>query len=175
VSQNIISLKLFLHKYYNNPLSAEDCHKCENLHTSDLAICITMNWKQKLLGKWSWKRPFISLLWIYIMLVVFAYFFGSKLLFRPPHSGYAHDGLRYRSMENGVTPKIGYTWLAPHDDKSPVLFFSHGNAEDIADYEWLFDEWNQAGCGVFAYDYPGYGISEGSPTESSVNDATSKA
>jgi alpha-beta hydrolase superfamily lysophospholipase len=134
-----------------------------------------MIWKQKLIGKWSWKRPFISLAWIYVLLALFAYFFGSKLLFRPPHSGYAHDGLRYRSMENGVTPKIGYTWLAPHDDKSPVIFFSHGNAEDIADYEWLFDEWNQAGCGVFAYDYPGYGISEGSPTESSVNDATSKA
>ena len=132
-----------------------------------------MTWKRKLLGKWSWKRPFISLAWIYFLLSIVAYFFGSKLLFRPPDCGYASDGLRYQTIENGVTPKIGYTWLAPRDDKSPVLFFSHGNAEDIADCEWLFDEWHQAGCGVFSYDYPGYGISTGSPTEASVNAAAS--
>jgi len=56
-----------------------------------------------------------------------------------------------------------------------VFFLSHGNAEDISAYDWVFDEWQNAGCGVFAYDYPGYGISEGTPTEASVNESAEKA
>jgi abhydrolase domain-containing protein 17 len=134
-----------------------------------------MNWKQKLLGKWSWKRPFLSLLWIYFLLAIIAYIFGSKLVFPAPASGYEKDDIRYQVIDNGSATKIGYTWLKPKDDKAPVFFFSHGNAEDISAYDWVFDEWQQASCGVFAYDYPGYGISAGSPTETSVNESTERA
>lgn len=134
-----------------------------------------MNWKRRLLGKWSWKRPFVSLLWIYFLLALIAYFFGAKLLFRPPDSGYTMDNTRYYAIENQTTAKIGYTWLKPPHDKAPVIFFSHGNAEDISGYDWIFDQWQQSGCGVFAYDYPGYGISEGAPTEASVNESAETA
>lgn len=134
-----------------------------------------MNWKRRLLGKWSWKRPFISLLWIYFLLALIAYFFGAKLLFRPPESGYTMDNTRYYVMEKQTTAKIGYTWLQPPNDKAPVIFFSHGNAEDLSAYDWIFDQWQQSGCGVFAYDYPGYGISEDAPTEASVNESAEAA
>lgn len=130
---------------------------------------VSMNWKQRLLGKWSWKRPFVSLLWIYFLLAIIAYFFGHKLLFRPPARGYELDKARYHVIEQGSGSAIAYTWLHPPNDKAPVIFFSHGNAEDLSAYDWIFDQWQQSGCGVFAYDYPGYGISEGTPTEASVN------
>lgn len=136
---------------------------------------MTVNWKQRLLGKWSWKRPFVSLLWIYLMLAIIAWFFGHKFLFRPPVCGYEIDQTRYHVIEPGVGRTIAYTWLKPSHDKAPVIFFSHGNAEDLSGYDWIFDQWQQSGCGVFAYDYPGYGISEGEPTESSVNESAETA
>lgn len=130
---------------------------------------LRMNWKQRLLGKWSWKRPFVSLLWIYCLLAIIAYFFGHKLLFRPPARGYELDKARYHVIKQGSGSAIAYTWLKPPHDKAPVIFFSHGNAEDLSAYDWVFDLWQHARCGVFAYDFPGYGMSEGAPTEASVN------
>jgi pimeloyl-ACP methyl ester carboxylesterase len=131
---------------------------------------VNVDWKKKLLGTWSWKRPFVSLAWVYGIMAVVALVFGSRLLFRPPVAGYEADGVHFRRME--VEGKaLGYVWRAPRDASSPVLFFSHGNAEDLADYEWLYEEWENRGYGVLAYDYPGYGISSGVPTEESVNEA----
>jgi alpha-beta hydrolase superfamily lysophospholipase len=134
-----------------------------------------MNWKRRLLGTWSWKRPFISLLWIYVLLAIIAFFFGEKFLFRPPVSGYELDHARYHVIERDGEAKIAYTWLKPRNHKAPVFFVSHGNAEDISGYEGIFDQWQQAGCGVFAYDYPGYGLSEGKPTGKSVNESAERA
>jgi fermentation-respiration switch protein FrsA (DUF1100 family) len=53
----------------------------------------------------------------------------------------------------------------PADPNSFVLLFSHGNAEDIGHNEDFFELANQAGFGVFAYDYRGYGLSDGKPGE----------
>jgi pimeloyl-ACP methyl ester carboxylesterase len=134
-----------------------------------------MNWKKHIIGEWSWKRPFISLAWIYVILAIIAFFFGEKLLFRPHPCEYANDGIRYKLIENGATPAIGYSWVAPPDDVSPVIIYFHGNAEDIADNAWLYDECNQRGYGIFALDYPSYGISAGVASEDSVNRASATA
>lgn len=86
-----------------------------------------------------------------------------------------------------------YTWQTPHvinigDQKMPVaaywhpgtnatatVLFSHGNAEDIGDLSELFDALAQSGVSVLAYDYPGYGLSAGSPTEKGCYEAAEKA
>src|SRR5215813_8849549 len=46
-----------------------------------------------------------------------------------------------------------------------TVLFSHGNAEDIGDDESLLERIRAAGFAVFAYDYQGYGTSEGRPSE----------
>ncbi|MBI5689483.1 MAG: alpha/beta hydrolase [Verrucomicrobia bacterium] len=49
-----------------------------------------------------------------------------------------------------------------------TLWFLHGNAEDLGDLEPFLRQLHAAGFAVYAYDYPGYGGSGGSPTEASI-------
>ena len=48
---------------------------------------------------------------------------------------------------------------------SLTLLFSHGNGEDIGHAKEYLEELRDLGLSVFAYDYLGYGLSEGSPSE----------
>ncbi len=42
---------------------------------------------------------------------------------------------------------------------------SHGNAEDLGDDRYWLENLRHVGFSVFAYDYEGYGTSEGQPGE----------
>ncbi len=129
-----------------------------------------MNWKKILIGKWSWKRPFISLACIYLLLGIIAVFFADRVIFIPPPASYAADypGLRYLKSTEGES--IAYIHMTAAAGK-PTLLYSHGNAEDLADSQPLYDEFHAGGLGVFAYDYPGYGLSTGTPSEESTQRA----
>ncbi len=133
-----------------------------------------MNWKKHLIGEWNWKRPFKSLLWIYLILCVVAVFFADHLIFQPPAPSYPPElkGLLH------LKTKAGEDIAAVHYPAAkgmPTLLYSHGNAEDLGQSIELYQEWHGQGIGVFAYDYPGYGQSSGSPSESSCERAIQSA
>ena len=46
-----------------------------------------------------------------------------------------------------------------------IVLYSHGNAEDLGDLDPLLAPLRALGLDVVAYDYQGYGTSEGTPTE----------
>lgn len=125
-----------------------------------------MNWKRILIGKWSWRRPFISLASIYLMLLVVAVFFADRIIFIQPPSSYgkSEPGLGFVKTLEGES--IAFIHL-PAASGMPTLLYSHGNEEDIADSSPLYDELHASGLGIIAYDYPGYGLSTGSPNEAS--------
>lgn len=129
-----------------------------------------MNWKQILIGKWSWKRPFISLATVYALLALVAVLFADRLIFMPPPPSYTgdHTGLRFVKTDEGES--IAYIHM-PAAEGMPTLLYSHGNAEDLAHSEELYDEFHASGLGVIAYDYPGYGLSTGTPDEASTQRA----
>lgn len=129
-----------------------------------------MKWKQILIGKWSWKRPFISLASVYLMLAMIAVFFADWLIFIPPSPSYTavYSGLRFLKTAKGES--IAFVHL-PAAEGRPTLLYSHGNAEDLADSKTLYDEFHVSGLGVIAYDYPGYGLSTGTPDEASTQRA----
>jgi pimeloyl-ACP methyl ester carboxylesterase len=52
--------------------------------------------------------------------------------------------------------------------RRPLLLFTHGNAELIDDWAREFAEARRAGVGVLLVEYPGYGRSEGRPSEASI-------
>jgi abhydrolase domain-containing protein 17 len=52
-----------------------------------------------------------------------------------------------------------------------TIWFFHGNAEALGDLEPTMKAFHAAGYAVFAFDYPGYGVSTGTPSESSLYDA----
>lgn len=129
-----------------------------------------MDWKRILIGKWSWKRPFISLASIYLLLAIIAVFFADRVIFIPPSASYTANlsGLRFLKSTEGES--IAYVHI-PAAEGMPTLLYSHGNAEDLKDSQPIYEEFHASGLGVFAYDYPGYGLSTGTPTEESTQRA----
>ena len=53
---------------------------------------------------------------------------------------------------------------------SPLLVFSHGNAELIDYWPAQFDEPRRWGVGVMLVEYPGYGRSDGAPSQRSITE-----
>lgn len=57
------------------------------------------------------------------------------------------------------------TWYIPAKQGQPTLIHFHGNAGNIANRVPYYKALSEAGLGVLAVEYRGYGTSEGSPTE----------
>jgi pimeloyl-ACP methyl ester carboxylesterase len=57
----------------------------------------------------------------------------------------------------------------------PVLVFGHGNGEVIDGWIHRFDDFRRMGIGVLLVEYPGYGRSDGSPSERGIREAMVKA
>lgn len=124
--------------------------------------------KTLLIGRWTWYRPLVSLGFIYLLLAMVAVFFADQLIFLPPASSYDRAAPDLVFFETPAGESIAAFHL-PASPGNPTLLYSHGNAEDIGHLRPLFDQWHASGLGVFAYDYPGYGLSTGSPGEEAVN------
>ncbi|MGJ8656699.1 MAG: alpha/beta hydrolase [Akkermansiaceae bacterium] len=122
------------------------------------------NWTKYVFGKWSWKRPFYSLLSIYLLLLVFVIFFADNLLFFPPTARYSEqlDGFQY--LINDKDQQVATIYIKA-DNGMPTLLWSHGNAEDISTAQPYMDHLHDQGYGIMIYDYPGYGLSDGKPSE----------
>ena len=122
-----------------------------------------MAWKRWIVGSWSWKRPFLSLGFLYLSLLVVACGFSDRFIFQPPPPSYQAEApnLVLLDDEKGKVAAFYY----PPPEGGPVLLWSHGNAEDIGGPRLLHRDLAAHGLGLLAYDYPGYGLSEGRPSE----------
>jgi len=109
-----------------------------------------------------------TLLWLialgYVALIVLG-LFSDRLIFQPQRSSYTDSPeiLKIRSGDKQIS-----AIYMPSQDAQYVLLFSHGNAEDIGQNIPWFHQLNEAGFSVFAYDYRGYGTSEGTSSERTV-------
>ncbi len=105
----------------------------------------------------------ISLLLAYVLLGGFALFFSNGLIFPAPASSYSDNSQILKiPLSNG---KVFSALYMPNPNAKYLLLYSHGNAEDLGHILQHLKEFHQFGFSVFAYDYPGYGTSEGSPNE----------
>jgi len=128
------------------------------------------NWKKWMIGEWNWWRPVKSLAFIYLCLLVVACGFSNKLLFQPPQSRYTEKMTGIELIERSGGEKVA-TYYHPAKAGMPTLLWSHGNAEDIGYLQERLGSFRARGYGILAYDYPGYGLSDGSPNENSCYDA----
>lgn len=53
----------------------------------------------------------------------------------------------------------------PNSQSTYTVLYIHGNAEDLGDVRPVLDRLHSCGFSVFAYDYRGYGTSDGNPSE----------
>jgi fermentation-respiration switch protein FrsA (DUF1100 family) len=110
---------------------------------------------------------------IYALLVVLA-IFSDHLIFQPHAPGYDLRTLSlavHGPVQTFVIPCRGGAIAAaylPNPEARFTLLYSHGNGEDLGDDLPMLEEYRRAGFAVFAYDYNGYGQSEGRPTEAGV-------
>jgi fermentation-respiration switch protein FrsA (DUF1100 family) len=114
------------------------------------------------------RTSLLILIGVYVAILIVAIFFSEQLIFQPPPPGY-RDSTAVLKLTTSGGAKISATYLANPAAAFTVLF-SHGNAEDIGYDAPLLEQIRDAGFSVLAYDYQGYGTSEGRPTEEHAYD-----
>ncbi|MEM9542926.1 MAG: alpha/beta hydrolase [Cyanobacteria bacterium P01_E01_bin.42] len=104
-----------------------------------------------------------SLLFIYAFFAIYVFFAADRMIFLPPPASYSDDEsiikLSARNQE-----KFSAIYLE-NPDARYTLLYSHGNAEDLGQIRPLLEFYHAVGFNVFAYDYRGYGTSEGKASE----------
>lgn len=110
-----------------------------------------------------WLRLIRIIAITYAMFALFACTLADKLIFFPPRPGYSTQAPNLVHFQTSKDESIAALYY-PAQAGQPTVLYSHGNAEDIAGSISLYQEWRRDGWGVLAYDYPGYGLSGGSPT-----------
>jgi len=122
------------------------------------------------------KRMLAIVASVYLAVCVLVFVFQRRLIympgrdieFTPTDVGLAYDEVRLRTNDGVMI--VG--WYAPADLDGPgpgrtVLYF-HGNAGNISGRLPEMKTWVGLGYDVFMVDYRGYGLSEGSPSETGL-------
>jgi fermentation-respiration switch protein FrsA (DUF1100 family) len=110
---------------------------------------------------------------------VFVYSVQRSMLFpgtlrgSDPRAGEGIPGLERHWLEI-AGGRVEVWYLPPRgalpDAPSPAILFSHGNGELIDDWPQLLAGFPELGLGLLLVEFPGYGRSEGSPSQASVSE-----
>lgn len=109
---------------------------------------------------------FLIVIGAYLALSLLAVFLSDGVIFQPHSPGY-RDGPEILKLTSRDGARISAVYLA-NPGATYTLLFSHGNAEDLGDGLPFLHDLHDAGFAVLAYDYQGYGTSEGKPSEQHV-------
>lgn len=119
--------------------------------------------RKLLIGEFTWKRWVRSLLFIYTFFALYVFFRADSMIFLPQPASYS-DTEEILKVPVTPTEEISAVYL-PNDQATYTLLYIHGNAEDLGHIRPLLDQLHSWGFSVFAYDYRGYGTSDGKPGE----------
>ena len=117
---------------------------------------------------------------IYLAYLAILYFMARPMIFPRSQIGYPPDLAvpEDRIHRQWITTTAGKveTWFLPPmhsgvDRPAPAVIFGHGNAELIDFSAGEFRPLTEAGVAVLLVEYPGYGRSEGSPSQASITEA----
>jgi len=109
-------------------------------------------------------RALRMLVLVYGGVTVMAATFADRLIFIPPAPSYDADAeglVRFPTAEGDTVAAI----YLPVPGARLTVLFAHGNAEDLGDLRPHLEVYRAMGVSVLAFDYPGYGMSSGTPSE----------
>ena len=108
-------------------------------------------------------RAVLGVAGLYLLLCLALFLFGDALLFRAPRASYRDDGriLKLRAADGA---RISARYL-PSPGARYTLLFSHGQGDDLGTIAPFLERLHDWGYAVLAYDYHGYGTSEGRGSE----------
>ncbi len=87
----------------------------------------------------------------------------NRFMFHPVKGGYNKTLDGYVDIgTNGVSIAAR---VIGGPEKKKVIMYCHGNAEDMTSIDGRFGNLIREGCAIATFDYPGYGLSDGSPSE----------
>jgi fermentation-respiration switch protein FrsA (DUF1100 family) len=125
----------------------------------------------------GFKSLLIAVIGIYIGYSVYYLTIQRKILYPDPPTPAWDVAVDFVDLEKiWLNTSFGEveTWFMPAQKDSmepaPALIFFHGNGELIDFWPKTFTDVQQFGMGVLLVEYPGYGRSEGKPTEKSITE-----
>ena len=75
-------------------------------------------------------------------------------------------GLNFEDVNLVTESGVGiHGWFVPHSNPQATLIYFHGNAGNIGGRLHSIRRWHELDTQVMIFDYPGYGQSEGEPSE----------
>ncbi len=89
------------------------------------------------------------------------FFPTSTLAYNPADLGMPYEDVHFRTTDDVAL----HGWMVPRLGSDVTLLFLHGNAGNIGDRVENVRRLHEIGLSVFIFDYRGYGLSEGSPSE----------
>jgi pimeloyl-ACP methyl ester carboxylesterase len=109
---------------------------------------------------------------VYALLIAYVYVFQARLIFFPNVPGRAlgttpsQIGLRFEEVRITTGDHVDlHGWYVPAAAGAPAVLFCHGNAGNISHrLDWL-EILRGMGFSVLLFDYRGFGLSSGAPTE----------
>ena len=112
-----------------------------------------------------WPKIFILFCIFYVFLLFIAWFFAGRALFPYPlEPSYSQDEVDFIvSTQGGM--RIACFQVQSRNPNGLTILYSHGNGEDLGMIRSHLEKLSESGCNVISYDYPGYGLSSGDPTE----------
>jgi len=119
--------------------------------------------KRIFIGELSFKRFAKSIVFIYLSCVLIGCTVSDRMIFVPPHKSYSFEP-EMVMIETPSGEKICAYYFV-NSNAEFTLLYSHGNAEDIGQNRFVFERFVEKGFSVLAYDYRGYGLSQGRPSE----------
>jgi alpha-beta hydrolase superfamily lysophospholipase len=109
---------------------------------------------------------------LYAALVALVYVFQGRLLYLPSiggrdlHATPGDIGLAFEDVRFTTRDGVSlHGWFVPAQDAERVLLFCHGNAGNISHRLDSIRIFHELGLSVFIFDFRGYGLSAGQPTE----------
>jgi len=105
---------------------------------------------------------------LYLALAIYAWFLSDRAIFLAQPSSYK-DGPEILKLTSANGKVVSALYL-PQPSAKFTLLVSHGNAEDLGDDRPWLEDLRRSGFSVFAYDYQGYGTSQGKSTEKTAYD-----
>jgi fermentation-respiration switch protein FrsA (DUF1100 family) len=132
------------------------------------------------------KMPIKIILWtlsFYLIYCGFLFLMQRQILFPRYLIGTQSESEDLPFMEKiWIKTSFGKTeaWFLPPDpmnnvEPSPAVIFAHGNGELIDFWPDELKRFNHFGIGVMLLEYPGYGRSEGKPSQKSITETFNNA
>lgn len=116
------------------------------------------------IGNMFRRRDLFVLMTGVIVVQLLAWLLADKYMFHPIKGGYQADCPNYVDVGTNGT-RIACITVGPKHGKAAVIY-CHGNAEDATSVYSRFSVLASQGYTIVSVDYPGYGLSDGTPSES---------